>query len=444
MLIFIIEDDPFYAEMLSYQVKQNPDNSTRVFNSGSELLSYNGEKPDAITIDYSLPDYTGLELLKKLNTIYKDVPKIVISSQQEVNKVLELFELGIRDYLIKDNDTKNRLWSILNNISVTKGLKEEVSLLKREIKHSYDNEVKLVGESDNMKQVFCLLNKAYESRINVIVYGETGTGKEVVAKSIHYKSCCANRDFVAVNMAAIPENLIESDLFGHEKGSFTGATMRRKGKFEEANGGTIFLDEIAELDLHLQAKLLRVLQEGEVMPVGGNRKIKLNLRVITATHQDLSRLVQEGKFREDLYYRLMGLQIRLPSLRERGQDILLLANHFLSEYMLLNRTSGLMFSSQASEKLLSYHYPGNIRELRSLVELSAVLSDGKIIEAKDINFYGIDRKKDCELEEKPLKNHCQDIITHFLNKYDDNVVKVSKLLEISKSKIYQMIKEGEL
>ena len=444
MIVFIVEDDPFYADMLSYQVNQNPDNTSYTFNSGKELFAFSGVKPDVITMDYSLPDFTGIELLKQLNTRYPDIPKIVISSLQDVEKVVQLFDLGVKDYLVKDSDTKDRLWMILSNIKETKGLKEEVKTLKKEVRKAYQADTKLVGNSTSMKRVFQLMQKAYTSNISVSIYGETGTGKEVVAKSIHYNSQHIKGKFIAVNMAAIPENLIESELFGHEKGSFTGATMRRVGKFEEANGGTIFLDEIAELNTNLQAKILRVLQENEIVPIGGNKTVKLDLRIISATHTDLATLVQEGKFREDLYYRLMGLQLQLPSLRERGNDILLLSNYFLEEYQIKNNLPKLDFSVQAKKKLMSYSYPGNIRELRSIVELSAVMRDDVTIEPEDIKFYGVNTQKGYKIQEMSLKKHCAAIIDHFLKEYDNNVIKVSQILEISKSKIYQMIKEGEL
>ena len=446
MKVFIIEDDPFYANMLAYQVNQNPDNTSMTFNSGMDFLKYKDTVPDVITMDYSLPDYDGIELLKELNKTYPDVPKVVISSQQEVENVLKLFELGVTEYLLKDNDTKNRLWSILNHIKQNRELTKEVQYLKKKITHIEQgiSDFEIIGQSNSMKRVFKLMEKACSSSISVSIHGETGTGKEVVAKSIHKNSARSSNKFVAVNMAAVPENLIESELFGHEKGSFTGATMRRQGKFEEANGGTIFLDEIAELNLNMQAKLLRVLQESEVTPVGSNKEIKLDLRVIVATHRNIGRLVQEGKFREDLFYRLMGLQITLPPLCERGDDILLLSEFFLDNYVEKNGLPEKRFSEEAKEKLLSYNYPGNVRELRSMVELCAVMSESALITKDEIKFFGLESEQAQTLREKPLKEHCNDIIKYFLDKYDNNVIKVSQILEISKSKIYQMIKEGEL
>lgn len=288
------------------------------------------------------------------------------------------------------------------------------------------------------------MDKAAKTNITVSVTGETGTGKELVAKAIHYNSTKKKMPYVAVNVAAIPKELIESELFGHEKGAFTGAVARRLGKFEEAHKGTIFLDEIGELDISLQAKLLRVLQEKEITRVGGNTIVPIDTRIIVATHKNLAEEVQKGNFREDLYYRLLGLPINLPPLRDRGGDILVLAKHFLEEFSKENELGKKTLSPGAQEKLLSYSFPGNVRELKAMVELAAVLSDEDQVQEYDINFNATHASRDFLSQERPLKEYTREIIQYYLDKYDSNVLLVASKLDVGKSTIYRMIQSQEL
>jgi len=266
----------------------------------------------------------------------------------------------------------------------------------------------------------------------------------VVAKAIHYNSERKKKNFVAVNMAAIPKELIESELFGHEKGAFTGALARKAGKFEEANGGTIFLDEIAEMDLSLQSKMLRVLQEREVVRVGGNETVKLDVRLIVATHKNLADEVKKGNFREDLYFRIMGLPIDLPPLRERGNDILILAKHFADDFAKENKLGTIQFTKEAKEKLLKYHFPGNVRELKAVMDLSVVMCENNEIKPEDITFSSTKKDDFFVAEDKTLRQYTCDIIKHYLKKNNDDVVATAKALDIGKSTIYKMIQEGEL
>jgi two-component system, NtrC family, response regulator AtoC len=247
-----------------------------------------------------------------------------------------------------------------------------------------------------------------------------------------------------VNMAAIPKELIESELFGHERGAFTGAAGRRIGKFEEANKGTLFLDEIAELDLSVQSKLLRVLQERELVRVGGNERIPLDVRLIVATHKNLLEEVRKGNFREDLYYRTLGLPIELPALRERGKDIELLAKYFLDEFCKQNRMPQLRLSLEAAKRLDDYSYPGNVRELKAIIELSAVMCDGEEIRARDINFPAEGDQELPAQHGKTLKEYTADIIRYYLKRHDNNVQAVAAKLDIGKSTIYKMIQNKEL
>ena len=276
------------------------------------------------------------------------------------------------------------------------------------------------------------------------ITGETGTGKEVVAKAIHYNSSRKKKPFVAVNMGAIPKELIESELFGHEKGAFTGAVARREGKFEEANTGTIFLDEIAELDLSVQSKLLRVLQERELVRVGGTEMVKLDFRLIIATHKNLAEEVKKGNFREDLYYRIIGLLIELPPLRERGKDILILAKYFADEFANENKMKPVLIAQDAKDKLMKYSFPGNIRELKSIIELAVVMCNDNEITAGDINYTTIKEEENFMAEERTLRQYTHKIIKYYLKKYEDDVITIAQKLDIGKSTIYKMIQKGEL
>jgi DNA-binding NtrC family response regulator len=443
MNIFTVEDDPYYADLLQYVLEQNPDNKVRNFEDGKSLLDSLYLSPSIITVDYSLPDITGKELLRKIKSRNPDVFVIIISSQQDISTAVDLLQDGAYDYIVKNEDLRNRLWNVVRNLYSQIELKEEVEELRDKVADHYDFSKRIKGESDVLKKSLKLISKAAKTEINVTISGETGTGKEVVANAIHYNSKRKNKKLVAVNAAAIPKDLIESELFGHEKGSFTGAVSQRIGKFEESDGGTIFLDEIGELDLNLQSKLLRVLQEGEIVRVGGNKSIRLNSRIITATNKNLAEEVDKGRFRQDLYYRLIGLPIELPPLRNRGNDIIILANTFLKEFAKKNDTPSVL-AEDAKKKLLSYHYPGNVRELKAIVELSAVMSEGTTIISDDITFNTLNATDDILIEEDTLKGYTIKIMQHFLDKYNYNVLHVAEKLGVGKSTIYQLIKNGDL
>jgi two-component system, NtrC family, response regulator AtoC len=442
--IFIIEDDPWYGEILEYHLSLNPDYQITRFDSGKDCLANLHKRPSLITIDYSLPDTTGVALFKNIRSLYPDVPVIVISAQEDVSTAVELLKMGVTDYLVKDDNTKDLLWNAIVRIRENQSLKKEVETLREELGQKYEFEKIIKGNSPAIKKIFGLMEKAAKTNINVSVTGETGTGKELVAKAIHYNSERRKKSFMAVNMAAIPHDLLESELFGHEKGAFTGAVVRKIGKFEEANKGTLFLDEIGEMDMSLQSKLLRVLQERELIRVGGHEKIKLDVRLIVATHRNLADEVTKGTFREDLYYRIMGLPVELPPLRDRGTDKLLLAKFFLDEFCRENKLPVLLISPEAKDKLSGYHFPGNVRELKAIMDLAAVMSDGAEIKADDIS-YSSTRGNDFLLtEEKTMKDYTIHIIQHYLKKYDNNVLQVADKLDIGKSTIYKMIQQKEI
>tara|TARA_B100000809_G_scaffold185304_1_gene183390 strand:- start:11815 stop:13158 length:1344 start_codon:yes stop_codon:yes gene_type:complete len=441
--IFIAEDDIWYSEILRYHLELNPEYEVKTFDSGKKLIKALHEKPDVITLDYSLPDTNGKELLSFLKKESPNSQVIIVSGQEDISTAVSLLKDGAYDYLVKNEDTKDRIWNSILNIREKTNLKNELDQLKTEVQKKYDFSKSIKGNSPAIKKVFGLIEKAITNNITVSITGETGTGKEVVAKAIHYNSDRKKEPFIAINVTAIPSELIESELFGHERGAFTGAQTRRKGKFEEAEKGTIFLDEIGEMDPKMQSKLLRVLQEREVVRIGGNEVVKLRCRVVVATHRDLLEEVKKGNFRQDLYYRLLGLPIELPPLRARKEDVLILAKHFIEEFSKENEISSKKLSEKANQKLLSYSYPGNIRELKAMIELSTVLADGDEIDSVDINFPSSDPLADLTLEEKSLKEYNNVIINHFLNKYDNNVIEAAKALDIGKSTIYRLLKEQE-
>ncbi|MBL7911958.1 MAG: sigma-54-dependent Fis family transcriptional regulator [Bacteroidia bacterium] len=442
--IFIVEDDAWFGELLKHHLSLNPDYQLYLYKTAKDCLGNLHLRPDIICVDFGLPDMNGDLLLERIREYSKSIPVIVISGQEDISVAVNFLKAGARDYIIKDENTKDMLWNSILKISENIELKKEVEELKEKLEQKFSFEKTIVGQSEALKKTFVLIEKAIRSNINVSVTGETGTGKEVIAKAIHYNGDRRKKPFVAVNMAAIPTELIESELFGYEKGAFTGAQNKRIGKFEEANGGTIFLDEIAELDLNLQSKILRVLQEREIVRVGGNERVKIDARIITATHKNLLAEVKKGKFREDLFYRIIGLPIELPPLRNRGNDVLILAKHFADEFSKENKVKALSISGPAKDKLLKYNYPGNVRELKSMIDLACVMSDGKEITENDINFNDLKGDELFTTEEKSLKEYNNEIIRFFLKKYGHDVLEVAKRLDIGKSTIYNLLQKREI
>ncbi|MGZ3835349.1 MAG: sigma-54-dependent transcriptional regulator, partial [Mucilaginibacter sp.] len=435
--IFIVEDDAWYGRILEYHLGLNQDYKITRFDNANDCLNNLYRHPDLITIDFSLPDMQGDKLYKKIREADSEVPVIVISSQEDITVAVNLLKMGVSDYMVKDDATKDLLWNSIIRIKENQSLKKEVEFLKSELGQKFSFEKTLLGQSDALKKIFNMMEKATKTNINVSISGETGTGKEVVAKAIHYNSNRCKKDFVAVNMAAIPKELVESELFGYEKGAFTGAIARKAGKFEEANGGTIFLDEIAELELNLQSKILRVLQEREVVRIGGNEKVKLDIRLIVATHANLAEEVRKGNFREDLYYRILGLPIELPPLRTRGNDVLILAKHFADDFTLQNKLGHIMILQDAKDKLMRYNYPGNVRELKAIVDLAAVMCDNNEIKADDITFNSVSGDVQFGTELKTLREYTIDIIKYYLKKNNNDVLTTAKDLDIGKSTIYK-------
>jgi len=439
--VFVVEDNDWYNQLLVHTLSLNPDYQVHSFQNGKDCLGNLDKSPDVITLDYRLPDMTGIDVLREIKNLNPDIQVIMISEQADINVVVDLLKEGAYDYIVKTNDIRERLLNTVQNICNNLGLKKEISELKKEVQKKYSFSHLVLGESKAIKKVQELVSRATTTNITVSLFGETGTGKELVAKAIHYNSASSAGPFVAFNVSAIPAELVESELFGHEKGAFTGASYQRKGKFEEASDGTLFLDEIGEMDVAFQAKMLRALQEKEITRVGSNKNIAVNCRIIVATNKNLAQEVKNGNFRKDLYYRLLGLSIELPPLRERGNDVLILAAHFARSFSKENKLPAKKLAPDAMQKLRQYPFPGNIRELKSVIELAVTLSDGDLIETGDIVFGDQEIIDISQLEEFTLREYDQRIVTTFLDKYNNDVKLVAKKLDIGVATIYRMLKE---
>jgi two-component system, NtrC family, response regulator AtoC len=385
---FVVDDDRHYARLLSYRLAKSEEHEVEVFNSGDEMLARFNDTgsamPDLVLLDIMMPGIDGIEVLKRIRRQRTDLPIVMISAQGDVATAVEAMRLGAYDYVTKGQDDLVKLDKVVEHVKEKVRLCREVEALRGEVAEKYGLD-ELVGDSTAMEDVYRMIQKTLRGDLTVAIQGESGTGKELVARAIHYNSSRARGPFVVVNCAAIPRELMESEFFGHEKGSFTGAHARHIGKFERADGGTLFLDEIGELDLDLQAKLLRALQNREVTRVGGSETISFNCRVISATNKDIPVMIRDGRFREDLYYRLFQFPVTLPPLRERGQDVLVLAHHFVAAYKkdhdgFDNKT----LSREACKAIMRHPWPGNVRELKNTVERAILISDGEQIRTEDL------------------------------------------------------------
>ncbi len=442
--IFVVEDDTWYADFLEHTLLLNPDFEVEKFSTGKECISNLYKRPALVTVDFRLPDMNGKELLEKIKKHTPDIAVIIISGQEDITTAVELLKVGAFDYIVKDEETRNRLWNSVRLLRENQSLREENEKLRVEVGRKYDFSNILIGNSKGIRQAFSLMEKAVNSQITVSITGETGTGKELVARAIHYNSERKKHPFIAINIGAIPRDLVESELFGYEKGAFTGANTRKSGVFEDAQKGTIFLDEIAEMDLNIQTKFLRVLQEREVRRIGSNQTVKIDVRIITATHKNLSEEVKKGNFRSDLFYRLMGLPIHLVPLRERGNDIIKLALHFADAFCKENKREKVEFTEEAITKLMKYNYPGNVRELKAVIELAIILSENNKIGPGQINFIPVETGEETSAEELTLDEHIRKIVRNCLQKYDYNPTIVASKLGISRPTVYRYIREFHL
>ena len=379
MRILLIDDDVNLCKVLAYQLSKHEYQVTTARNGEEGLSLFFKNEFDIVITDIQMPDISGIDVLKKIRSKNEKIIIVIITAHGSVENAIEACRLGANDYLTKPFGQEQLLFIIEKAIQVQK-IQDENLLLKQEIvgKYKFDN---MVANSRRMQEVLKLTTQVARSNANVLITGESGTGKELIARAIHYNSPRKEKPLITVNCPSIPENLIESELFGHVRGAFTGAINDRIGRFEQADGGSIFLDEIGDLREDLQARLLRVLQEHEFHAVGGSKTIKVDVRIIAATNRDLEQLIKEKKFREDLYYRLSVVPIRIAPLRERKEDIPFLIDFFISKY-----SEGRRFkiNNDAVLTLQNYHWPGNVRELENIIERILTLATGNILTIADI------------------------------------------------------------
>lgn len=371
--ILAVDDEPHMRRLLEISLRQAGYRALSASHGQEALALIQQQQIDLVVSDLHMPGMNGLQLLAALRKQYERLPFIMVTAQGEINTAVEAMKLGANDYILRPFELETLEIAITKALAVNR-IQLENTFLKESSQPSGNG---LIGNSAPMESLKQMIQQVAPERATVFIVGETGTGKELVAKALHDASPRKSGLFVAVNCAAIPVDILESELFGHEKGAFTGAVKERVGKFELANGGTLFLDEITEMPIQLQAKLLRVLQENVVEKLGGNRQIALDVRVVAATNRDPLQAVKEGKLREDVYYRLNVIQLQIPPLRERGEDVSLLADYFLAKRQT-------QLSAPARECLLAYRWPGNVRELENILERAAILAGNQTIQCQHL------------------------------------------------------------
>lgn len=376
--ILVVDDEASIREFLEIMLKKEKHYDVTTAEDGGKAISLLEKKTfDLVISDLQMPKKTGMEVLEFINKNCPQTQFMLITAFGSTEIAVEAMKLGAYDYITKPFKLDEVRINIAHALE-SQSLAKENTTLKRELKKT-NNFSNLVGNSDKMHDVFHIIKRVALAPTNILVTGESGTGKEVIAKSIHYNGPLKDKPFITVNCGAIPENLIESELFGHKKGSFTGATSDKMGLFMAADGGTLFLDEVGELPLNMQVKLLRAIQERLVRPVGETKNYEINVRIIAATNRNLEDMVEEGSFRQDLYYRLNVINIQAPPLRERLEDVPLLTNFFINKFNKRLETQISGISDEALDKLMSYNFPGNVRELENIIERSMALEVGNTI-----------------------------------------------------------------
>jgi two-component system response regulator AtoC len=436
--ILVVDDEIVVRESLSDWLK---DAGYQVFTaeSGCEALEMiEKEKPGIMIADLMMPGMDGIELMKKAREQQPGLEVVIVTAYASIPTAITAMKEGAYDYIEKPF-CPERAELLVRKLAEHQELLEENLSLRQRLDDHYRFE-NIITKSAKMQRVIEVIKVVAKSNATVLVTGESGTGKELVARAIHSQSNRHNKPFIAVSCAALPESLLESELFGHEKGSFTGAYAQKKGKFEFAEGGTLFLDEIGEMSANIQVHLLRVLEEKEFTRVGGNEPIKADVRVISATNKDLRKAIEKQEFREDLYYRLNVVNVELPPLRERKEDVPLLAQHFLNKFASENRKEVSGFSPEALEFLLDYDWPGNVRELENAIERAVILAKNSLITVDDLpqeNLslgYSIGSKKSIKEVEK-------EHILNVLRKTGDNYSEAARILGISRMTLYNKAKE---
>ena len=381
--ILVVDDEPNYMIVLSELLKEEGFEVLTAQKGEDGLKIVMESDINLVITDMRMPGMDGLELLQAVKSYNKDLPVIMITAFGEVEKAVVAMRAGAYNYLVKPFNNEELLLNIGKAIEHYSLLRENLRLRdEARVRYGFAS---IVGKNARMQEIYHLIEKVAPTPASVLITGESGTGKELVARAIHINSPRANSPFISVNCAALPETLLESELFGHERGAFTGATAMRKGRFELADSGTLFLDEIGDIPLPLQAKLLRVLQERSFERVGGTRPINVDVRIITATNRELKEEVDEGRFREDLYYRLNVLHIHLPPLRERPDDIPMLTDHFINKFAKMLSKPNLRISGEALRYLVGLPWEGNVRELENTIERAAILCSGDVINTEDVH-----------------------------------------------------------
>ena len=377
--VLVLDDERLVRWSLSQRLRAD---GMEVSEASTAAEAVQAAPPDAAILDYRLPDGDGISVLKKLRTVDPDLPVIMLTAHTDTDLIVEAIKAGAADYITKPFEVDDVALRLLRVMEATKGARE-LRRLKEDLARPFSFG-SLIGESEPMQRVKSLAAKVAQSPTStVLLTGESGTGKDLLAKVIHYGSARAARPFMNITCSALPETLLESELFGHERGAFTDARQQKRGLFEQADDGTVFLDEVAETVPTFQAKLLRFLEEKAFRRLGGTADIKVDVRVIAATNQDLEKTVRDGKFREDLYYRLNVLRIEMPPLRNRGRDIVLLAEHYIRVFSQEFRRPVRRLTSAAEQALLAYSWPGNVRELRNLIERAVLLAESEDLEPSD-------------------------------------------------------------
>ncbi len=337
---------------------------------------------DLVLTDFRMPEWNGLEVLRRIKALNPEIDVVVMTAFGNIEDAVEIMKAGAWDYLTKPIDL-DELENLLKRIREKRLLVAENRRLREQLREKFKFDA-IISQSGEMEQVLNTAARVAASKATVLIRGESGTGKELIARAIHYASPRREAPFVVVNVAALPENLLESELFGHEKGAFTGANQRRIGRFEEAHGGTLFIDEVGDIPLPMQVKLLRAVQFGQVQRLGSNESISVDVRIVAATHQDLESMIREGQFREDLYYRLNVVSIRIPPLRGRKSDIPLLAGRFIEKYARENQKPVKGLTPRALDRLMKYPFPGNVRELENMIERAVILCRGEYLDLEDL------------------------------------------------------------
>ena len=451
-LVFIVDDEQSISKLLSYWVKDKWKYEVEIFSNGEDMLKKLNMRPDIILLDIMLPGLNGIETLKLIKKYDENLPVIMLSAQGSIEVAVESLRFGAFDYFQKPIDMQ-KLEPALKNAIKSYDLVKEIESLKENIKkeYSFDN---IISSDGKMQDVFKLVSKVLNNDITVLIHGESGTGKELIARAIHFNGKRKDKPFIVVNCASIPRELLESELFGHEKGSFTGAHQRKLGKFEIANEGTIFLDEVGELEVLLQAKLLRVIQEKEFERVGGNELIKTNVRIISATNIELKEAVEKKQFREDLYYRLNSFPINIPPLRQRKGDILILAEHFLKTFndRLGKGIKG--FTKRALKLIYEYNWPGNIREMENTIERCLIVAEKDMIDIEDLPSHLRTADPAASIEYSgslfsdetiiPFEKLKEESIRHALKVTNGNIVEAAKKLQLGRATIYRLMERYKI